>query len=332
MYLAHPASRALRLREGPEGTCLDELPGPPQPGPGFYRLRDGRGVLQGAAYHTWMQGLQEQRAHGRDPHDPAVHQPPRHRPGTEQAIVLPGRIIRARIRVYIAHGHRGAPVADLGSDGHYLRSIVTSEDLAGRGQQPGPDRRRVEDPNLVAEASQPVHGRPLVLERQRHYPPAVLAGRCRCLERGPGGRAEDLGNPGQRLRRGLEPDLEPGPAGLELGRPPGPEPGELEVRRPPEGLGQDAGAEHAPGPEHPDVPGPGHRHQVPGPRLVHQAKRPDDARACRHGPRRTGTPGPACGPAAGPGPAPAGRAPPPADRRTTAAYRDGPAWPRPARR
>ena len=31
---------------------------------------------------------------------------------------------------------------------------MTSEDLAGRGEQPGPDRRWVEDLYLVAEASQ----------------------------------------------------------------------------------------------------------------------------------------------------------------------------------
>jgi hypothetical protein len=47
----------------------------------------------------------------------------------------------------------------------------------GDGLQRGPDRRRVEDPDLVAEARQPVHGRPLMLEPERHHPPAVLGGR-----------------------------------------------------------------------------------------------------------------------------------------------------------
>jgi len=73
-----------------------------------------------------------------------------------------------------------------------IRGPVTGEDLAGRGQQPGPDRRRVEDLDLVAEPGQPVHGRQFVLERQGHHPPAVVAGRCRGGQRGSGRRAEDL--------------------------------------------------------------------------------------------------------------------------------------------
>ena len=160
-----------------------------------------------------------------------------------------------------------------------ILGLVQAEDLAGRGEQAGPERRRLEDRDLVTEAGQPVYGRPLVLERQRHDPPAVLAGRCRRLQRGPGGRTEDLGKRGQCRWRRREPDLNLGSAGLELGRPAGPEGGEVEVRRPPEGVGQDAGAEHTAHPVHPDIPAPGHRHQVPDPRLAHQAERPDNARA-----------------------------------------------------
>jgi hypothetical protein len=161
--------------------------------------------------------------------------------------------------------------------------MVAIEDLAGRGHEPVLYRRRGQHLNAAAETGQAVGGSPFVLEGQRHDPPAVLVGRKRRLERGPGRLAEDLVKYLERLRRRPERDLEPGPAGRELGRPPRPEPGQLEVRRALEGLGQDERAANAPGPENQDGPrlrpltGPGHRHQVPGSCLVHQAKRPDHA-------------------------------------------------------
>jgi hypothetical protein len=51
--LAHATSRTFRLGRRPERARLDELPGPPQPGPGIHGLGDG-GVLQRAAYHSRM--------------------------------------------------------------------------------------------------------------------------------------------------------------------------------------------------------------------------------------------------------------------------------------
>src|SRR5437762_1753272 len=80
--------------------------------------------------------------------------------------------------------------------------LVAVEDLARGGQQLGPDRGRVQDLDLITESGQPVHGRPLVLERQRQHPPAVLARWLRRLQRGRGGRAKDLTEGGQRARRG----------------------------------------------------------------------------------------------------------------------------------
>ena len=97
--LAHMTSRSSGLGRRPESARLDERPGPPQSGPGIHRLRDGGGVLQRAPYHSLMHCLQVQRADNRHPHDPVVHDPPGHRPGAEQALIFPGRIIRTCIRV-----------------------------------------------------------------------------------------------------------------------------------------------------------------------------------------------------------------------------------------
>src|SRR5439155_20733627 len=97
---AHAASGPFGLGPRPERARLDELPGPPQPGPAIDRLRDARGVLQRAAYYPRMQRLQVQGAQGRHPHDPAVHDPPGHRTGAEQAVVVPGRIIWTCTRVW----------------------------------------------------------------------------------------------------------------------------------------------------------------------------------------------------------------------------------------
>jgi len=97
--LAHPAPGPFGLGRRPERARLDEHPGPPQPGPAIHRLGDTRGVLQRAAYHPRVQRLQVQRAQGRHPHDPAAHDLPGHRPGAEQALIFPARIVRTRARV-----------------------------------------------------------------------------------------------------------------------------------------------------------------------------------------------------------------------------------------
>ena len=190
----------------------------------------------------------------------------------------------------------GVPVAGPQFRWALLGSIVPSEDLAGRVQQPGPDRRRVEDHDLVAEASQPVHGRPLMLERQRDHPPAVVAGWCRRLESGSGGRAEDLGNPAERLRRGgravtwIRGRLASNSADHRSQNPASSKPAGR-----PKASGRTRALSDAPGPEHAGWPrGAGHRHQVPGPCLVHQAQAARRragrrSRCCRHGPRRTGS-------------------------------------------
>jgi hypothetical protein len=69
------------------------------------------------------------------------------------------------------------------------------------------------------KAGQAVSGGSFVLEGQRHDPPAVLIGRERRLQRWFARLAEDLTEHRQRARRRPERDLEPGTAGLELGRP-----------------------------------------------------------------------------------------------------------------
>src|SRR5579859_6849053 len=79
-----------------------------------------------------------------------------------------------------------------------LCGIVAPQDLASRGHQPGPDRVRGQDLHLVAEAGQAVGGGALVLEGQGQHLPAVLVGRQRRGQRGPGGLAEDLADEGQR--------------------------------------------------------------------------------------------------------------------------------------
>ena len=70
-----------------------------------------------------------------------------------------------------------------------------------------PQRRWRKDLNLVPEAGQPVRRGQLVLERQRHNPPAVRIGPKRRLERRSDPRPEDLGKDRDRLGRGAERDL-----------------------------------------------------------------------------------------------------------------------------
>jgi hypothetical protein len=99
---------------------------------------------------------------------------------------------------------------------HLTLCAIAAEDLACRGHEPRPQRRWRKDLNLVPEAGQPVRRSQLVLERQRHNPPAVRIGPKRRLERRSDPRPEDLGKDRDRLGRGAERDLKPGPAGREL--------------------------------------------------------------------------------------------------------------------
>src|SRR5580698_4203624 len=175
------------------------------------------------------------------------------KPGTELSSRIsgpPGRGSPVMPSPISALRHRSAP----GSGGPWLPA------------RPGP--KAGQDLHLVPEAGQAVSGGPLMLEGQRQHPPAVLVGRQRRRQRGYGALAEDLGEQRQRPGRGPERDREPGSAGLEVGRPLPPEPGQFEAGRTLERLRQHAGRGDAPSPEDPD----GRRarargHEVPDARL-----------------------------------------------------------------